>query len=237
MKKITVLLLCAVLALCLGTGAMAAGSVTYDGSAQDFIFAPGSSKSPTDLFEDFKNIMPGDSLTEEIVIKNTLDSDMEIKVYLRSLGEAGESTEDFLAQLTLTVRQDGAELFNATAEKTDGLTDWVLLGTFKAGEEASLALTLSAPITMGNEFANAVGYIDWQFKVEEFPIEQPEPTPEPTPEPSETPAPSPTAAPVPGSDAPKTGDDRPVLLLGGVVLLCAAAMIVLLSQRKRSKAD
>ena len=239
MKKLLSSMIALLRVLNLATTAFAAGSVTYEGSAKDFVFAPGSDKSPTDLFEDFKNVMPGDSLTEQITVKNKLTDDTEVKIYLRSLGEVGASTKDFLDQLTLTVSQDGTELFKTgdgvKADMTGGLTDWVLLGSFQAGEEVTLDLTLSVPITMGNEFAHAVGYIDWEFMVEEIPA----PTPTPTPEPSDPPAPTPTASPAPvgPQETPKTGDDSPVLLYGALVLLCVAALIVLLSQRKKSKAD
>lgn len=210
MKKFASLLLCLALALSLGSAALAAGGVSYAGQAENFIFTPGSEQSPTDLFEGFKDLMPGDSLTEQITVKNLRTDNTEVRIYLRSLGEAEGSTAEFLRQLTLTVTQDGKELFrtgeDVQADGTGGLTERVLLGSFGPGEEVTLELTLTAPIDMGNDFANAVGYIDWEFTVEEIPAPK---------------------APA------KTGDDSPIVLYGAVVLLCAAALTVLVLQKKK----
>ncbi|MBR4933943.1 MAG: hypothetical protein IKZ03_05735 [Clostridia bacterium] len=157
--------------------AMAEGGVTYDGNAKKFVFEPGSEYSPTDLFTDFKNMMPGDSITQKIFIKNDVSNDVKIKLYIRSAG-ASEGSEDFLSKLKLTVSQDGSsKLFDAPANETAQLTDWVYLGTFYSGAEIDLNVTVSVPAELSNEYQDAVGHLEWQFKAEELPVEPDDPKP------------------------------------------------------------
>lgn len=211
MKRFIMLLLCSLLVVNLGLTAFAAGSVTYDGSAREFIFLPGSEHSPTDLFTDLKNVMPGDTITQQIQIRNDASKKVKIKLYMRSLG-AQEGTEEFLSQMKLTVQQrDNSILFAAPADETAQLTDWVYLGTVYSGGEITLDVTLEVPITLGNEFQNKLGYIDWQFKVEELPIEPSDPQP------------------------PQTGDTANLALFSGLMIVSLAALMILLfaGQRRR----
>lgn len=173
MKKKFKIIFCLVLALLitLSTAATAfASTVTYKDSAEDFVFSPGSEYSPSDLFTEFKGVMPGDSLTQTVIIKNEKSEKVDIEIFIRALG-AVEGSEDFLSQMTLTVAApSGAKLFEAPASETAQLSDWVSLGKFASGAEVPLTVILNVPIEMGNDFQNAIGELQWQFKVNKTPV-------------------------------------------------------------------
>ena len=181
MKVVSCLLLCLVLMTALAVPALAAdATITYKGKSRGFGFKPGSEYTTTDLFMEFKDVMPGDKLTQTIVIRNkSLDGDY-IKLYLRAVpheqtknpmsprvDEANDSDiaymEDFLAQLNMEVYYDDEQIFKATADQLDGLKKNVYLGNIRKNREAELTVKLEVPITMGNTYADRVGEIDWIF--------------------------------------------------------------------------
>ena len=207
-KRLFALIMVLALCLSLTPAALADSSVTYQGQAEKFVFAPGSDYSPTDLFENFKGVMPGDTLTQKIDVRNAAENNVKVKLYIRALG-AHPDSEEFLSQMTLNVKDEkGSELFDAPADQTAQLSDWVCLGTFYSGAAVTLDVTLNVPITMGNDFQEAVGYLDWEFMVEEFPIE---------------------------SDDPVTGDDTPIGVYIAVCAVSAAAIVLLLVTRRKKK--
>lgn len=190
------------------------GKVTYSGNAGNFVFEPGSDHSLTDLFPNFKDVMPGDTLTQQITVKNNADNKVKVKIYIRSLG-ANEDSVDFLSQLGLKVGKSEenkmAYMFDAKANETAQLTDWVCLGTLYSGGEVNLEVTLTVPVELDNEFQNDVGYLDWEFMVEEFPIEEGDPKP------------------------PQTGDNSHMGLWFALMLSSLTMLIILLFWRKKDK--
>ena len=164
MKKIVGLIVMCVLAVSMTLPVMAAGgNVKYSGHAGEFIFEPGSEYSPTDLFSELKDVMPGDTLKQKIVIRN--EGDTNVKISMRSLGAQDEAVK-LLKELTLTVVQlSDTPLFEAAA---DQLTEWRTLGTLAPGGEIELEVTLQVPTTLDNSYTSLVEAIDWEFLAEEL---------------------------------------------------------------------
>ncbi len=178
MKK-TVFVIITMLALLLSALPASASTVTYSGDSGNFIFEPGSEHSPTDLFFLFKDVMPGDSITQKINVTNKASNKVKVKIYLRSLG-AQDGSEEFLSKLSLKVnpseQNEAPYMFDAAANQTAGLTDWVCLGTLYSGGSVDLDVVLNVPVELDNADQKKIGYIDWEFMVEEYPIEQTDPT-------------------------------------------------------------
>lgn len=215
MKKLITLLIAFALLLSSTVTAFAAdGKVTYSGNAGNFVFEPGSEHSLTDLFPNFKGVMPGDTLTQKITVKNDADNKVKVKIYVRSLG-AHEDSVDFLSQLGLKVQKSSdnemAYMFDAAANETAQLTDWVYLGTLYSGGEVNLDVTLNVPVELPNEYQNKIGYLDWEFMIEEFPVEPDDPKP------------------------PQTGDNSHMGLWFAIMLCSGAMLIILLVWRKKDK--
>ena len=223
--------------------ASAAGKVTYEGEAEKFIFEPGTEYSATDLFGDFKNVMPGDKITQKISVVNNGKRKHTTKIYMKALGPTDENNSDLrysdeegnlgdgndndgytdkalyqplLNQLELTVVavEGNTKLFEAAANETDGLSDWVLLGSLRKGGEVELEVTLEVPAELGNEFQDMAGAIDWAFKVEEIKDKNKKP-------------------PV----IPNTGDISNIMLYAGMFGLAALALMILIILKRKAKEE
>ena len=165
------------------TAFAASPSITFEGFSKGFDFQPGSEYTETDLFNNFKNVMPGDTVTETITFTNSATDCDLVNLYMRA--EAHDEAEnplspnvaknasvatmsDFLSKLSMKVWNGTELIYEASPDKLDGLSANKLLGTFRTGETATLKVALTVPIDLGNEYANRVGEVDWVFHVEAY---------------------------------------------------------------------
>ncbi len=222
MRKCTSLLFALLVILSLAVPALAAESVVDYHGHKLFDFEPGSAYTDTDLFEDFKAVMPGDTRQETVTVKNTARCCDYIKVYLQAVphddknplspsvatDETIASMETFLAQLKLTVKKGDTVIFEGPANEMDEMKR-VYLGKLSRNKSTELDLTLEVPIELGNDFAFREGEIDWKFTIEEYDYK---------------------------SETPKTGDHMAQTMIPyalALVLSAAVLMVLLMGKRKK----
>ena len=222
LKTLSALVLALVLCLSMGTAAFADSSVTYKGGADKFVFdSDGGQLTATDLFGNFKNVFPGDVLTETITVKNTLGGNKTVKIYMKAVPhdeaenplspavaakEDADSMSQFLSILGMTVTNGSKVIFEGKASETDGREDGVLLGSFKNGESTELTVTLKAPLKkMDDSYRNRIGEVDWVFTAEEIDDR-------------------------PGK--PRTGDESDLLLWTGLMAVSALGAAAVLRKKK-----
>ena len=184
-KAIFSLVLMLLMVMSLASTAFAVSpSITFKGFTGGFDFQPGSEYTETDLFQNFKNVMPGDTLTETITFTNSATDCDFVTLYMRAeahdetdnplsekvaaSGETVATMTEFLSKLSMKVWNGTELIYDASPDQLDGLKDNVFLGTFRTGETATLKVELTVPIELGNEYANRVGEVDWIFHVEAY---------------------------------------------------------------------
>ncbi|MGN0470602.1 MAG: hypothetical protein ACI4GV_06780 [Acutalibacteraceae bacterium] len=186
--------------------------VIYEGQAERFVFIPES----TDLFRNFKNVCPGDSINQSIEINN--NSDKTVSVYLRAETVDKEYC-DFLDKMNLCVSTaDGRIISDSKASEQGGLKNNVLIGTFSSGESTSLDLQLNADRFMDNSCQNRTGEVRWIFSVTEAEDSSGTDTSKPT-----------------NTDIIPTGDSRNNITAAVILMLAvsfAAGTVVIISKKK-----
>ena len=183
------LLTALVLALSLGVTAFAqnvqpAADIVYQGEKKLIITPKAGHHTATDLFGNFKGMMPGDSKVETITFKNESDTRRTdyVKLYIAAVPHDQENLpvdkahitdvaamREFLANFTMTVAQGDQVIFTG---KPDAVGTFggsgCLLGTFRKGEGTTLTVTLALDIAADNTVADREGEVDWTFIAEEY---------------------------------------------------------------------
>lgn len=186
MKKSVKRLLAAVLALALlGTAAMAAvvksadTAVMYNGATGRIEFENNLfnilGKAEPDLFNFMKNMMPGDSAVQTVVVgAKNLGWDT-VNLYLRVETTGDEQAAAAYEQLLSAKNGEGKNWVTLTVKQGDkvlaegDLKNGVLLGSFSANEKTELTVTLDIDIEAGNELQGLTAAVDWVFTAEVVP--------------------------------------------------------------------
>lgn len=178
MKKLLlncfIVCIAAVLLMCLSVSAFAVeNDVVWCGRDKGFNVNSASEYTATDLFDNFKGVMPGDKLSDMITVTNAAEGCDYIKVYLRaeSIDDSHKdalSMEEFLSKLTMRVYNGEILIFESSPDKTGSLTENTFLAKLSKGESTDIHVELDVPISLDNAYADRLGEVDWVFGVEEY---------------------------------------------------------------------
>lgn len=193
-KKLTMIVaLVLVVALAAGLGIWATGetnvpTVTYydgsDGNGARFTFTHTGDGSDTNLFPNFSNCMPGDSLKQTIRVQADRKNGVQgAKIYLRAEINGDASAKegsaitynDVLDHIGMTVSKNGvviassktAKLFNQL-DAAKGLKSNVFIAEVSPKTDpVDLDVTIDVDPAMGNAFQEAAALITFVFSVED----------------------------------------------------------------------
>ena len=232
MKKIISTLLMLVMLLSLSVTAFAdAPNVNYTGGTNNgkFVFTANTTQyTDTDMFANFKNMMPGDKRTQQITFRNSLTGYYKITVYFKAVPHTDSSgdnaatyaghpepftaeelakMQDFLSCFDMTITDRwGKTLYNGPASNS-GPEDWREITTLRRGESTTITVTLEADIErLTNDYTDRIGEVDWIFQADEVPYEPTE---------------------------PRTGDASQIWLYAAICLVSAAAVVGILVIKKK----
>lgn len=209
--------------------AAAIPTVLFNGTAQTFTFqnvttnVDSAGDTVPDLFSSLKSIVPGDSITQDIILSvQKIPNDQQVTIYLQAESE-NDDYNTLLESATLQVVHDGEEI-------TQSLADPVALGVFDSAATKETAVTLTIPVSVGNEISGLSANIDWVFSAEYAPETQTS-----TGTTSTTPSSTATTSTSTNTSSPKTGDASFIWLwgaLGFFFSLVSFLLFILLLRKK-----
>lgn len=152
--------------------------VVYEDISNKIVTLPGE-----DLFLNFKKIMPGEVVQQDIEIHNKNKSTVELflraepadndKFESKELQDISEELINIL-KLKLILQVEGKEdrviysgtasgIKNKSSEDYGYMTENILLGEFKANSKANIIAELSVPEELKNKYQNAESKVKWIF--------------------------------------------------------------------------
>ena len=178
-------------------------TITYLGGVDQMV------KNSDDFFVNIPYLMPGDSYSDTVEIKN--DGNNAVKLYFRS-GKLDESELPEKIKLKITTDIAGKqEIFYEGVLSASDLTEDKILGEIPKNASGTFAFQIEVPAELNNQYALASSAVQWVFSTE----------------------------PIPEIVPPKTGDSSNSGLYIGLIIVSAAAMIslILIVKKTRKKGE
>ena len=134
--------------------------------------------SRTDLFHNFKNLLPGYARTQNISIKNRYKEPVEIHLVSmdvdKNSGIDNSLVKDLLFKyVKVKVEDRNGQTIYQGAIKGKGECD-ITLGTYVSGQSRDLKVSLQVSPEMSKEYSNLMGQVKWAFAAVETEVEEPE---------------------------------------------------------------
>ena len=129
-----------------------------------------------DFFSNLGKMMPGDVLTDEIILRNTTNSNAEFFFQTAVPESTSSEALDLLELISLEITLDQEPIYTGNL-RAASLEDPISLGTYGKGESRIFQFTLSLPKTATNIYALRKTSVKWIFSVknEELTISTPSP--------------------------------------------------------------
>ena len=175
---------------------------------------------PQDFFANLPAMMPGDTVSDKIIISNTTSDTAEI-LFGTQIPVQSQEGKDLISNLKLVIRNSSDRVIYEGKLSAEPLNVPVSLGTFRPGQQDELSFSISMPPELKNAYALRKGDVKWVFSVrgeETVPTSYKGSTP---------------TTPV------RTGDDTkllPYLLMAAGALLTVAGLAVYKKRRKGHEA-
>ena len=143
-------------------------TVTYEGKADELI------ADPQDFFTNLPELMPGDTFTQTIHLKNQSEERRNLYFFT----ETKEGNE-LLEKISLQIRADGELLYYGTLDSPElsGEKNRLLLCALVGNKEGDCTFSVSVPASLKNKFSLQNSSFEWTFQTDDPKISKETPAP------------------------------------------------------------
>ncbi len=178
--------------------------VTFDASSNKF-----KANDEFGLFNKCKNLMPGDSVSQTVILNVKNIKDQKVTISLQS--DDTDTNYDKLMQqfIYIVKKSDGTNIVNK-------MSDGIILGAYKNDNKEKLEIEIEIPTSVGNELQGLKTDMVWTFTATTSSISSSS-----TEEVNQTPEPNPGK-----HENPKTGDELNNILNKFLVLILILCILI-----------